>query len=64
MSNGKFDEIKGKVEKAAGDLTGDDELKADGQRDEAAGKAKQLVDDVKDKANDVIDDVKDKLKRD
>lgn len=63
MSNGKFDEVKGRVKEAAGDLTGDDELAEEGERDQAAGKAKQLVDDVKDKANEVIDGVKDKLDR-
>ena len=51
-----IDKLKGRVEQAAGDLTGDDELKRRGKVDEAAGKAKSSiekgVDWVKDKVND------------
>ncbi|MGA9277382.1 CsbD family protein [Ilumatobacter sp.] len=43
------DDAKGRVKEAAGDLTGDDELKREGKMDQAAGKVKGLVDDVKDK---------------
>jgi len=55
---GEGDEIKGRMKQAAGDLSGDDSLKAEGETDEAAGKAKGLVDDVKGKVNDAIDSVK------
>jgi uncharacterized protein YjbJ (UPF0337 family) len=44
-----FDEAKGKVKQAAGDLTDDDDLKREGKADELAGKAKDAIDDVKDK---------------
>lgn len=43
------DDAKGRVKEAAGDLTGNDELKREGKADQAAGKVKGVVDDVKDK---------------
>jgi uncharacterized protein YjbJ (UPF0337 family) len=57
MSDGKFDDIKGRAKEAAGDLTDDDDLRREGKADQAAGK-------VKDKANEVVDKVKDKIDRD
>lgn len=58
---GESDELKGRIKKAAGDLTDDDELKGEGEADEAAGKAKGKVDEVKDKVDDAIDSVKKKF---
>lgn len=57
------DQIKGRVKEAAGDLTDDDELKAEGKLDKASGKVKEVLEDVKDKAGDVVDDLKEKLHR-
>lgn len=68
----KIEEATGRVKEAAGALTGDEDLKAKGQAEQASAKAKQKVDDVADKAKDavkdvagkaedVIDSVKDKL---
>ena len=57
---GKFDEVKGRVEEAAGDLTDDDDLKREGKTDKAAGKVKQKVEDAKDWVQDKIDDIKDR----
>lgn len=57
----KFDEAKGRAKQAAGDLTDDDDLKAEGKADETAGKAKGFLGDLKDKAEDAIDAVKDKV---
>jgi uncharacterized protein YjbJ (UPF0337 family) len=48
------DEAKGRVEKAAGDLKGDKELRREGTVDEAAGKAKRAVDTVADKAKSAL----------
>ena len=48
------DEAKGRVKEAAGDLTGDKELKREGKTDQAAGHAKDAVDKVADKAKDVM----------
>ena len=42
------DEAKGRVKRAAGELTGDDELKREGSVDKAAGKAKDAVDKTAD----------------
>jgi uncharacterized protein YjbJ (UPF0337 family) len=57
------DDIKGRTKEAVGDLTDDKDLKAEGQTDRTAGKAKELVDDAKDKIEDGVDAVKDKLHR-
>jgi len=42
------DEVKGRVKKAVGELTGDEKLKQEGTIDKAAGKTKEAVDKVKD----------------
>ena len=62
--DGTGDKMKGRVKQAAGDLTDDDDLKNEGKKDEAAGKAKDVIDDVKDKADDLVDKIKDKSRRD
>ena len=54
MASGKSDELKGRVKEAAGTLTGDDELKREGQVDQAAGKIKQAVEKVVDKVKDAV----------
>ncbi len=51
---GHVDEAKGKAKSAVGDVTGDDQTKAEGQMDQVTGKIKQGVADLKDKANDVV----------
>ncbi len=57
----KTEQAKGKVKQAAGDLTGDDDLRREGKVDEASGSAKDKLGDLKDKAEDAVDSVKDKL---
>ena len=57
----KAEQTKGKIKQAAGDLTGDDDLRREGKVDEASGSAKEKVGDLKDKAEGAIDSVKDKL---
>jgi uncharacterized protein YjbJ (UPF0337 family) len=57
MGDGDVDSAKGKIKKAAGDLTDDDSLRREGQVDEASGT-------VKDKVGDAADKVKDALRRD
>jgi uncharacterized protein YjbJ (UPF0337 family) len=52
MSN--IDDAKGRVKEAAGDVTGNDNLKAEGKTDRAAGAVKDATDSVKDKAQDVL----------
>jgi uncharacterized protein YjbJ (UPF0337 family) len=47
--SGKTDKAKGRVKKAAGDLTGDQSLKDRGRTDEAKGKAKGGIDKAAEK---------------
>jgi uncharacterized protein YjbJ (UPF0337 family) len=48
MTNKNVDKAKGRVEKAAGNLTGDRHLKNKGRVDKAKGSAKNAVDKVGD----------------
>jgi len=57
MGDGNTDEAKGRIKEAAGDLTGDKDLKREGKVDRASGS-------VKDKVGDAADTVKDALRRD
>jgi len=45
---GAFDEAKGRMKEAAGDVTDDDELKAEGKIDRGTGKVKDAVEKVGD----------------
>jgi uncharacterized protein YjbJ (UPF0337 family) len=49
------EQVKGKVQQAWGDLTGDEESKAEGMANESKGKLRDTKEDVKD----VVEDVKD-----
>ena len=51
----KLEEAKGRVKEAAGSLTDDEGLKAEGKVDQASST-------VKDKAEDAVDAVKDKVR--
>jgi uncharacterized protein YjbJ (UPF0337 family) len=52
----KTDQAKGRLKEAAGDLTGDKDLKREGTLDRTSGEAKE-------KFGEIVDAVKDKLKR-
>jgi uncharacterized protein YjbJ (UPF0337 family) len=54
MSGGKVDRAKGRVKKAAGDLTDDESLKNEGRVDKAQGKVKEKVGDTADKVKDTV----------
>ena len=54
MSDGSMDEAKGRVKEAAGDLTGDQDLKDEGKVDRASGTVKDAVGGVADKAKDAL----------
>jgi uncharacterized protein YjbJ (UPF0337 family) len=54
MTDGKADDAKGRVKEAAGDVTGDEDLKNEGRVDRASGKTKDAVGDVADKAKDML----------
>lgn len=49
-----FDDAKGKVKEAAGDLTDNDRLKGEGKVDQAKGGLKGALGDVADKAKEAI----------
>ena len=48
------DEAKGRIKKAAGDLTDDDDLKRQGEADQVIGNIKKKVDDAGDKVKDAL----------
>jgi uncharacterized protein YjbJ (UPF0337 family) len=54
MSDGTADETKGRLKEAAGDLTGDEDLKNEGKVDKASGKAKKAIGDIAGKAKNVL----------
>jgi uncharacterized protein YjbJ (UPF0337 family) len=54
MDDGSADTAKGRVKQAAGDLTGDRDIKREGKVDEAAGKAKEKVGEAADKLKQAI----------
>jgi len=51
---GTADESKGRLKKAAGELTGNERLKREGDVDKASGKVKKATDKVADKAKDTF----------
>ena len=55
------DQLKGKVKRAVGDLTDNEDLKKEGKADQKAGEVKEFLEGVKDKAEDLVDELKDKL---
>src|SRR5581483_3766268 len=63
-ARGKAEEAKGRVKKAAGDLTDNDDLQREGQIDQASGKAKGTIRRAADRVDEAIDHAKDKLHRD
>lgn len=56
---GAFKEFGGKVEQAAGDLTGDNDMKARGAEKQAEGKTQNMWGKAKDAAGNFAEDVKD-----
>jgi uncharacterized protein YjbJ (UPF0337 family) len=49
MDDGSTDKAKGRIKRAAGDLTGDEDLHREGKVDQAAGTVKEKVGDAADK---------------
>ncbi len=56
---GSTDETKGRIKEAAGVVSDDEDLKREGKIDQAAGKAKKLIDEAADKADDIVEHGKD-----
>jgi uncharacterized protein YjbJ (UPF0337 family) len=52
--SGTTDKAKGRLKEAAGALTGDDKLRQEGKRDQAAGKVKVAAEKVVDKVRDAV----------
>ena len=61
--DGKADQAKGRVKQAVGALTGDKNLKAEGQIDETVGKVEAAVGRASRKAGDAITRVGKAVKR-
>lgn len=47
---GEADEAKGRIKKAVGELTGDEDLKRQGEIDKASGKVKEATEKIANKA--------------
>ncbi|CAN5214063.1 CsbD family protein [soil metagenome] len=60
----KFDDAKGRTKEAAGDFTGNDDMKREGKADQAGASVKEKLDNAKDKAGDMIDKAKDAVTSD
>ena len=58
---GFTDRVKGKTKMMAGNLTGNQKVKAEGVIHRTIGMTKEVVSDVKDVAAEVIEKVKDKM---
>lgn len=54
MGNHKAEDMKGRLEQAAGDLTGDKDLKREGKIDQVSAATKNAVDKAADKVRDTI----------
>jgi uncharacterized protein YjbJ (UPF0337 family) len=52
QAKAKAEQAQGRVEQAAGDLTGDQETKREGMLDEAKGKLREIADKARDKIHD------------
>ena len=53
--------VEGKIEAAAGELTGDTQMKIEGQAKQVEGAAMKTAEDLKDKAKGVLDSIKEKI---
>jgi len=60
----RFDEAKGRVKEAAGDVTGRDDLEREGKRDQVGAKIKEVAEEAKAKVGHAVDSVKKKLSSD
>jgi uncharacterized protein YjbJ (UPF0337 family) len=55
---GERDKVKGRAKQAAGDLTGDDDMRREGEADEAGGDVKDLIDKAANKLEETVDKVR------
>ena len=54
----KTDKISGRAKQAVGAVTGDEDLKSEGEREEEKGELKGSIDDAVDKAHDALEHFK------
>jgi uncharacterized protein YjbJ (UPF0337 family) len=52
---GKIDQARGKMKQAVGDLTNDDRLKAEGQKDEISGDVQEALGQIRRTTGETID---------
>lgn len=57
----KFEHLKGKAKEAAGNLTDDEDLEAEGRADQGSATVKEKVEAAEGKMERLIDKAKDKL---
>jgi len=62
-AKGKADEFKGRVKQAAGDLTNDPNLKAEGEADELGGKVQGGFGTARRKVGEAVKDVGNAIKK-
>jgi uncharacterized protein YjbJ (UPF0337 family) len=58
---GKADQLKGNIKKGVGDLGNDEQLRDEGEADEAAGKAEEAFGKGRRKVGDAVKDLGDKI---
>lgn len=59
----KLQQGEGRLEQAAGDLMGDEEMQEEGEQTEARGKLSEKLTDVREKIDDTIEAARDKIKQ-
>ena len=57
--SGKTDVVKGRIKEAAGALTGNNKLRAEGQTDQAVGKVKQVAEKAVDQVKRAVKKLRD-----
>jgi uncharacterized protein YjbJ (UPF0337 family) len=57
---GAFDQAKGRVKSATGELTGDRDLQTEGEVDQVSGKIKEGIADAKDKVDSLVRKITDR----
>jgi uncharacterized protein YjbJ (UPF0337 family) len=61
-TEGKIDDTKGRAKVAAGELTGDEQLKAEGLQDRASGAVKRVAGEAKSMIDGAVDAVTKRVK--
>lgn len=61
---GKLNDVGGRIKRQTGEWTGDEDLQAEGSKDQAKGKVQNAWGKMKDKARDIKDDMERHDKKD